>query len=463
MGIVFEAEVFRVTASPLVLELRNATFNDKVTGEKLFTIREAHLAMTVEDLYSLQLRRDISINTTDIAGAEVWVRFDENGKSNWSNLKFLEDQPGAAVNFRYESIRFALTDSIIHFGDLSRKISGNANNLMFNLAPAVAVPAGETAARRYTFDVTSTDSNFTYDERNVEDMDVRASGIADNTGAEITNLDLRTPIGTSVLSGKVIDWEHPKYDLDIQTSVDMTQASSIFLPATPITGVGNFKGKVSGEGETYHIEGEADSEALRAGGVYLKALNVNATVAGINSSYEANGKAIAEMLTFEDFRIDWLKMAGNIRGTGTDFTWLGDLQAAAASSNKLSLGELFLADARAEYKDRQLRASAPNGRPAMTNGAVSPSRRLTSRAPQLGSASRRASAASPATRVSPSSATTDGIAFPREPSGSASVVSVVTAAAVHVVPRSTPSRLPIRVLLVAHHRRSDRVPGPILW
>lgn len=362
MGIEFDADVFRVTASPLALEMRNATFTDKLTGEKLFFIREAHLAMSVQDLYSLQLRRDISIDTTDIAGAEVWVKFDENGKSNFSNLKFVEDQPGAAVNFRYESIKFSLTDSVIHFGDLSRKISGNANNLLFNLAPDVPVTPGETTARRYRFDLTSTDSNFTYDERSVEDIDIRATGIADNTGAEITNLDVKTPIGTSVLSGNIKDWEHPRYDLDIQTSIDMTQASSIFMPGTPITGVGNFKGKVSGEGETYRIEGEADSEALRAEGVYLKAFNVNATVAGINSSYEANGRAIAEMLTFEDFRIDWLKMAGNIRGTGTDFRWLGDLEAAAASSDKLSLGGLFLADATAEYKDRQLRASAPNGR-----------------------------------------------------------------------------------------------------
>ena len=362
MGIVFDAEVFRVTASPLGLDLRNATFSDKVTGEKLFFIREAHLAMSVQDLYSLQLRRDISIDTTDIAGAEVWVKFDENGRSNFSNLKFVEDQPGAAVNFRYESIRFSLTDSVVHLGDLSRHISGNANNLLFSLAPNEPVPLGETAARRYKFDLRSTDSNFTYDERSVENIDIRASGIADNTGAEIADLDLRTPIGTSVLTGKLIDWEHPRYDLDIQTSVDLTQASSVFSPGTALSGVGNFTGKVSGQGETYRIEGEADSEALRAGGVYLKALNVNATVTGINSSYEANGKAIAEMLTFDDFRIDWLKLAGNIRGTGTDFRWLGDLQAAAASSNKLTLGELFLADAIAEYKDRQLRASAPNGR-----------------------------------------------------------------------------------------------------
>ncbi len=362
MGIVFDAERFQVTASPLGLELRNATFVDKLTGEKLFAVREAHLAMTVQDLYSLQLRRDISIDTTEIAGAEVWVKFDQNGKSNWSNLKFVEQEPGAAVNFRYESIRFSLTDSVIHLGDLSRKISGNANNVMFDLEPDVPVPPGETASRRYRFKVASKDSNFTYDEKSVEKIDVRASGVADNTGADITNLDLTTPIGASTLSGKLVDWEHPKYDLDIQTSVDMTQASSIFLPATPITGVGNFKGKVSGQGETYNIQGEADSEALRAGGVYLKALNVNATVAGINNSYEANGRAIAEMLTFEDFRIDWLKMAGNIRGTGTDFNWLGDLQAAAASSKSLTIGGLFLDDARAEYRDRQLRASAPNGR-----------------------------------------------------------------------------------------------------
>src|SRR4051794_34106033 len=48
MGIVFDAEVFRVTVSPLALELHNATFNDRVSGEKLFFVRDAHLGMTVQ-------------------------------------------------------------------------------------------------------------------------------------------------------------------------------------------------------------------------------------------------------------------------------------------------------------------------------------------------------------------------------------------------------------------------------
>ena len=117
IGIAFDADVFRVSASPLELELKNATFNDKANGDKLFFIRDARLGMTVIDLISLRLSRDISIDTTDINGAEVWVKFDENGRSNFSNLKLVEDQAGSAVNFRYDSVAFKVEDSVVHFGD----------------------------------------------------------------------------------------------------------------------------------------------------------------------------------------------------------------------------------------------------------------------------------------------------------------------------------------------------------
>src|SRR5258708_7938646 len=135
IGIMFQADVFRVTVNPLELELKNATFNDRITGEKLFFIREAHLAMTVQNLYAWQLSRDISIDKTEISGAEAWVKFDENGRSNFANLKLVENQPGAAVNFKYNSVDFSLADSVVHFCDLSRKILGNAKHVLFLLAP----------------------------------------------------------------------------------------------------------------------------------------------------------------------------------------------------------------------------------------------------------------------------------------------------------------------------------------
>ncbi|MEO6655775.1 MAG: translocation/assembly module TamB domain-containing protein [Pyrinomonadaceae bacterium] len=360
IGVVFEADVFRLTVNPLELELQNATFNDRVSGEKLFFIRNAHFVLSVQNLYAWQLSRDISIDKTEISGAEAWVKFDENGRSNFANLKLVEDQAGSRVNFKYDSADFSLTDSVVHFGDASRKISGDAKNLLFLLSPENREAAEEQ--RRYKFDLTSTDSNFNYDGSVVEKIDIRAIGIADRYGAEISRFDLQTPIGSSYLAGTLTDWAAPKYNFDIQSTVDLTQASSILPIGTSLIGVGNFKGKVTGEGETYKVEGEADAASLRAGGVYLKALNVAATVAGTNTNYEANGTAIAEMLTFEDFRVDFLKLVGNVRGTGTDFRWVGELQAAAAKSKSLTLGGLFLSDALAEYKDRQFRIEAGNGR-----------------------------------------------------------------------------------------------------
>ncbi len=360
IGIAFDADVFRVTVDPLALELHNATFNDRTTGEKLFFIRSARLEMTVRDLWAWQLSRDISIDKTEVSGAEVWIKFDAEGRSNFSNLKLIEEEEGAAVNFRYESIDFRLQESVVHFGDLSRNIAGDARNVVFLLSPEnYQVPDEQ---KRYRFDLTSTDSTFTYDVSTIEKIDIRAQGIADRTGADFSRFDIKTPIGESSMTGRLTDWASPRYDFDITSTLDLAQASSIFQSGTSLTGVGNFKGKLSGQGEEYRIVGEADSAALRADGVYLKAVNIAATVNGTNSSYDATGTAIAQMLTFDDFRVDVLKLVGNIRGTGTDFRWLGELQAAAASTPALTLGGIFLSDAVAEYKDRELRAQAANAR-----------------------------------------------------------------------------------------------------
>lgn len=360
IGIDFDADVFRVGIAPLRLELQNATFNDRVSGEKLFFIRDAQLGLTVRDLYAWQLSRDISIDSTEITGAEVWVKFDENGNSNFSNLKLVEDQAGSRVNFKYESIKFSLRDSVVHFGDLSRKIAADANNVVFSLEPENTEVPDEQ--KRYKFDLSSTQSKFVYDDRPLDPIDLRAVGIADRTGADITQFQLTTPIGQSSLTGRLTDWAALRYDLNIESTVDLTHASTIFPLGTAINGTGSFKGKVSGSGENYRVDGTIESPSLTAEGIYLKGANVTATVEGTNSSYTANGNAVAELLTFEDFRIEFPKIAGNVRGTGTDFRWVGELQAIAAKSKSLTLGGLFLSDAVAEYKDRELTASAVNGR-----------------------------------------------------------------------------------------------------
>jgi translocation and assembly module TamB len=358
IGVVFDADVFRVTVAPLKLELKNATFNDKLTGEKLFFVSDAQLGLTVQDLYSWQFRRDITIDTTDINGAEAWVKFDENGNSNFSNLNLVVEE--GRVNFLYSSTKFSLKNGLIHFGDVQRKINADAKNVLFFLEPVNPLVPDEE--KRYKFDITSTDSNVVYDESTIEPIDIRASGIADGNGAEITNLKLTSPIGESTLNGTITDWEKLKYDLNIESTIDLTQTSTILPLGTSIRGIGNFNGTVTGEGENYLLKGEIQSDALAADNIRLKGLKIDATVSGENSMYEANGKAIAEMLTFEDFRIDALQLIGNVRGTGSDFRWVGELQAAAAKTPLGTIAGLYISDAVAEYEDNRLGANLGNVR-----------------------------------------------------------------------------------------------------
>lgn len=357
MGITFTADKFQTTASPMSLELGNATFVDKKTGEKLFHIGNARLGLTVTDLYAWQLSRDFRVDSTDIDGAEVWVKFDSEGRSNFSNLQFAQEERGY-VNFNYTSVKFNLQNGLIHFGDVSRKVSADAKNVLLALEPEN--PEAPDEQKRYKFDFTSTQSNVVYDEKTIEPVDLRVRGITDRKGAEISELKLTSPLAESTLTGKIEGWEQFRYNFKIDSTIDLTQTGTIFASGTALRGIGDFTGTVSGEGENYTIDGQINSEALAASNVRLKSLQATAKVSVEDGVYEANGKAIAEMLTLEDFRIDFPQLIGNVRGNGTDFKWFGELQAASVKSPQGTIASLYVSDAVAEYKDEQLNATLGN-------------------------------------------------------------------------------------------------------
>ena len=268
MGIVFDADVFRLNISPLELELKNATFNDRISGEKLFFVRDGRLGLTVLDLFAWQTTREISVDSTEIYGAEVWVRFDENGRSNFANL--VSDERESRLSFKYDSIKFLLLDSVIHFNDVSRKIDADARNLTVSITPEQEQLLDRPS--RFRFEMESTDSFFTYDGGRLENIGIRAKGVADPEFADISELRIDTPIGYSILSGRLTDWQKFSYELSIESSLDLTQTSTIFPLGTSLRGVGNFKGKVVGTGTDYRLEGTASSDALVADGDYVRGI-----------------------------------------------------------------------------------------------------------------------------------------------------------------------------------------------
>jgi translocation and assembly module TamB len=356
-GIRLEIGSVKTTLSPTTTELSNLQFFDAQTGEKLGKLDKLRLDLTLTNLLGLREKREININSTDVEGLEVWVKFDETGKSNFSNLKFKVSED-SNLKVTFASMNFNLKDAIVHYGDELRKISGTANNIKVFVEPENTQVAENE--RRYKFDLSSEKSVFNYNEKPIEPIDVFAKGIADKNGAEIEKLTLKTPLGESVLSGTINDWQSPKYNLKLSSNVDLQQTANVLPTGAVLRGTGNFEGVVTGEGEKYQVDGEIQSDALSADNIYLKALQINGKVNGENSIYEAQGKAVAEMLTAGDFIINFPSLVGNLRGNGTDFKWFGELRAAALKHPSGSIAGMILSDAIAEYNDKQLKARIGN-------------------------------------------------------------------------------------------------------
>jgi translocation and assembly module TamB len=356
-GIRAEIKESHTSLSPQTVEMLDVELYDASTGEKLGKIDRVLATVRIEDLYALNLRRNINLKDLSVEGLEVWVNFDSQGRSNFRNIHIPPPEPNARILFAYSTAHVELKNAHVHYGDALHSLSGEARNLRATIQPDD--PNNPAGSGMNTFTLSAANSTFVYDGRPINNIDVDATGRVNETRAEIQDLTVRSPVAEAHLQGVLDDWRALKYRLNVTSTVDLTQASDILQAGTTLRGAGNFVGTISGEGERYRAEGSIKSDALAADGVRLQGLNVRAKGSGQGKSYDFNGRAVAELLTAGDFQLNAVQITGGVMGTGSDFRWIGELRAAAEKSYGTTIAGLILRDARAEYRDGVLTASAP--------------------------------------------------------------------------------------------------------
>ena len=356
-GIRAEIRDFHTSLSPQTVEMLGVELYDAKTGEKLGTVDRLLATVRVEDLYALNLHRDINLQDLKIEGLELWVKFDAQGQSNFHNLHIPPPEPNSRILFAYSAAHIELKNGLIHYGDELHSLTGDARNIHVTLKPED--PNAPMGSRTGVFTFTSSNSTFVYDQRPVNNIDIEARGRINETLADIQELVLRSPVAEAHLQGVMDDWRALKYHFNVTSTVDLSQASDILQTGTAMRGVGNFVGTITGDGNRFQVDGSIKSDALAADGVRLQGLNLTAKGSGQGKSYDINGRAVAELLTAGDFQLNAVQLTGGVMGTGSDFRWVGELRAAAEKSYGTTITGLILRDARAEYRDGVLTASAP--------------------------------------------------------------------------------------------------------
>jgi hypothetical protein len=100
-GIRAEIKDFHTSFNPQTVEMLGVELFDAQTGEKLGKIDRVLATVRIEDLYALNLRRNINLQELKIEGLEAWVTFDEQGRSNFRNNHIPPPEPNRRILFAY--------------------------------------------------------------------------------------------------------------------------------------------------------------------------------------------------------------------------------------------------------------------------------------------------------------------------------------------------------------------------
>src|SRR5260370_11803192 len=252
-GVRGEIKNFRTSFSPQTVEMLGIELYDAKTGEKLGKIDRMLATVRIEDLYALNLRRNINLKDLQIEGLDLWVNFDAEGKSNFRNLHIPPPEPNQRILFAYSTAHVELKNAHVYYGDKLHSLSGEARNLHATIQPDD--PNAPAASWMNVVTLTASNSTFTYDGRPVNNIDIEARARINQTRAEIQELVLRSPVAEAQLQGVMDDWRALRHRLNVTSTVDLTQLSDVLQSGTTLRGAGNFARTVTVDGNRYQVEG----------------------------------------------------------------------------------------------------------------------------------------------------------------------------------------------------------------
>src|SRR5215208_3573392 len=198
-GIRAEIKDFHATFPPQTVEMDGVELFDAETGDKLGKIDRLLATIKIEDLYALNLQRNINLQDLKLEGLELWVTFDDQGRSNFRNIHIPPPEPNRRILFAYSTATIEIKNGVVHYGDVRHDISGEGRNLQMMIEPDQPnVPIG---TRMTSVRLTLSNSTFTYDDRPINNIDVKARARINQQRAEIQELLLKSPVAEARLDG----------------------------------------------------------------------------------------------------------------------------------------------------------------------------------------------------------------------------------------------------------------------
>ena len=136
-GIRAEIRDFHADLPPNTVEMNGVELYDAQTGAHLGKIDRLLATIRIEDLYALNLRREILLRDLKIEGFEAWVAFDEQGRSNFRNIHVPPPEPNKRILFAYSTANIEVKNGIVHYGDERHEIRAKREICKRRFSPTI--------------------------------------------------------------------------------------------------------------------------------------------------------------------------------------------------------------------------------------------------------------------------------------------------------------------------------------
>ncbi|MFL6213671.1 MAG: translocation/assembly module TamB domain-containing protein [Blastocatellia bacterium] len=329
--------------------------------------------MTAEFSVLSYLRREVNITRVALDQPEVWMKVDEQGRSNLDALHAppskAEEKENAST---FLTAKFEINNAALHYDDLRQKMSAvipfdpaqGMAGLTLTLTPRE--PRALVDKLNHDLALNFDKANVTYEGRRVGNIQSSASGVVhydEKNKAEqrVDDLALKlsSDVGNLNVAGNVESFTPLKYNVpQLQATALLEKISSVFAPDLRMKGAVSFNGSGGGTDGEYEAEGKLTSNSLSAANVTVVGLQINTNVKGKGADYHANGEVTSSSFIAEGFRVNGLRIKTNVNGSGDEYNATASLTTGQATGQGAEISSARLDDAKIKGEGARFNASA---------------------------------------------------------------------------------------------------------
>jgi translocation and assembly module TamB len=331
-------------------------------GEKPFgSIEKIEVVFSVIDY----LKGKINITEFTIIRPQVWIEFDEQGRSNLEALhKPPESKPGEE-RVIYLAANVRVLEGKLNYIDRRSALEANLPDLFVNL-----IPLNPKAENRidHRLEIRLSNASASYRGRNIKSIDSQVDSYVKEAPGElsvtVSALRVNSDLGEIIGGGRISSLEPFKYEFNLVSLAELKEIARLFAPEIPMSGKASLELQLEGTNADYRAAAYVTSSALAIEGYHITGLRLESDVNGSGESYSGKAELKSAGVSRAGISAGSIGLDASLSGRGDNFDVAGGLAISLVKAGGISLNNLraHLDVDRSRINLSQLSASLLGGR-----------------------------------------------------------------------------------------------------